>query len=207
MLENYVLAESPADRKKLRDSLIPGSETQLYLHILDSFKAIQENPAHPIPDDLQASINTYAKKYGHNQQMFRLREKLLRYDRADEGERKRILDDLARNDLHLTSAWNFQPPAVKKVVGQEQEKQKLPSKAEASLIPSKSELVARLHSSKSNFTNVDQVSLLLIEVVPRSHRLREAGGHALQPVLLDAAAGLPSSRRKQDLHSPTRLVS
>lgn len=34
--------------------------------------------------------------------MFKLKEKLLRYDREDEKQRKKILDDLAKNELYLS---------------------------------------------------------------------------------------------------------
>lgn len=112
-----MLADSPTDRKKLKDNLIPGSETQLYLQILDTLKSLQENPSDPIPGELHANIENYAKKYSNGQQMFKLREKLLRYDRENDTQRKKILDEIARSELHLTSAWNFQPPVVKKVVG------------------------------------------------------------------------------------------
>lgn len=78
-----MLADTSADRRKLRDTLVPGSQTQLYLQILDTLKSLQENPADRIPGDLHSIIETYGKKYGYNQQMFKLREKLLRYDRED----------------------------------------------------------------------------------------------------------------------------
>lgn len=67
MLEAYVLADTPADRKKLKDSLIPGSETQLYLQILDTLKSIQEDPSAVIPDNLHAEIENYARRFSNGQ--------------------------------------------------------------------------------------------------------------------------------------------
>ncbi len=154
VLEAYVLAADDPERKRLKDELIPGSETHMYLTILEQLKELQADASRPFPDDLKKTIEVYNKKYSRGASMFKLREKLLVYDRADQKGRKKMLDDIAKNDLYLTSAWNFQPPVVKKVVGQESEKRRLPSAVKPDFIPSKEDIVKSLHGQRSNFLGV-----------------------------------------------------
>ena len=83
ILESYVLAQDQKERKEIRDSLVPGSEAYFYLTILHTLSNLQEHPSEPIPDTLTRDIATYSQKFSNDTgDMFQLREKLLRYDRA-----------------------------------------------------------------------------------------------------------------------------
>ena len=83
VLESYVMAGDEKERKRLKESLVPGSEAYFYLTILHTLSNLQEHPSEPIPDTLTRDIATYSQKFSNDTgDMFQLREKLLRYDRA-----------------------------------------------------------------------------------------------------------------------------
>ena len=158
-----MLAEEGKERQAVLDRLIPGSKPQLYLEFLETLKRAQTEGA-KLPSELAARIKDYQKQHG-SEELLVLRELLLRYDRSDAKEQKKILTELNKNYLYFSTTWDrFNPPPAKKVLGQEAPAgTRYKSELQPDALPTRKQLVEKLHKSHSSFENVHGALLPLVD--------------------------------------------